>query len=74
LLRRLSHRSRHEADAKSKDCDPLELHAAESKERRRRSSTQRRESLCAGKLVLKIENNWASRDFVTVHRLPLAEI
>jgi hypothetical protein len=25
-------------------------------------------------LVLKIENSGASRDFVTVHRLPLAEI
>jgi hypothetical protein len=75
-LRHLSHRSRHEADAKSEGCDPLELHAAESKRtrRHRRSSTRRRESLCVGMLVLKIMNIWASRDFVSVHRLPLAEI
>jgi hypothetical protein len=32
------------------------------------------ESVCVGMLVLKIENGWASRDFVTVHRLSLAEI
>jgi hypothetical protein len=64
---RLSHRSRHETDAKSKGCDPVELHAAAGKRNRRhhRSSTRRRESLCVGMLVLKIENSWASRDFVT---------
>jgi hypothetical protein len=54
----------------TKASDSLELHAAESKRtrRHRRSSTRRRESLCVGMLVLKIENSWASLDFVTVHR------
>jgi hypothetical protein len=32
------------------------------------------ESLCVGMLVFKIENSWACRDFITVHRLSLAEI
>jgi hypothetical protein len=75
-LRRLYHRSRHETEAISKRCDPVELHAAASKRtrRHRRSSTKRRESLCVGMLVLKIENSWASRDFVKEHRLSLAEI
>jgi hypothetical protein len=75
-LRRLCHRTRRETDVISKRCNPVELHAAASKRtrRHRRSSTWRRESFCVGMLVLKIENSWASRDFVTVHRLSLAEI
>jgi hypothetical protein len=36
--------------------------------------SRRRESLCAGMLVLKIENGWASLDLVTVLRLSLTEI
>jgi hypothetical protein len=75
-LRRLSRGGRHGTDAKLKGCDPVELHAAASKRtrRHRRSSTRIRESLSVGMLVLKIENSWASRDFVTVHRLFVAEI